>query len=109
MNELWIGIVVDHMKECILPISWPPQGAGVTRNFDLCVTPKSVTGETTKPYVFSGIDRAEYTSLSSFLSTKKLRIKNNKQNGNDGAMLQLGDLDDHDPYKAALDDDQVAP
>lgn len=22
-------------------------------------------------------------------------------------MLQLGDLDDHDPYKAALDDDQV--
>lgn len=24
-------------------------------------------------------------------------------------MLQLGDLDDHDPYKAALDDDQVAP
>lgn len=45
--------------------------------------------------------------MSSFLSTKKLRIKNNKQNGNDGAMLQLGDLDDHDPYKAALDDDQV--
>ncbi|CAM9671553.1 unnamed protein product, partial [Laminaria digitata] len=81
------------------------QGAGVTRNFDLCVAPKSVGGETTKPYVFSGIDRSEYTSLYSFLSTKKLRIKNIKQSGNDGAMLQLGNLDDHDPYKAALDDD----
>eukprot|EP00903_Cladosiphon_okamuranus_P016677 g15378.t1 len=82
------------------------QGAGVTRNFDLCVAPKSVAGETAKPYVFSGIDRSEYTSLYSFLSTKKLRIKNIKQSGNDKAMLQLGDLDDHDPYKAALDDDQ---
>lgn len=85
----------------------PAQGAGVTRNFDLCVAPKSVAGETAKPYVFSGIDRSEYTSLYSFLSTKKLRIKNIKQSGNDKAMLQLGDLDDHDPYKAALDDDQV--
>ncbi|CAN0192476.1 unnamed protein product [Ascophyllum nodosum] len=82
------------------------QGAGVTRNFDLCVAPKSVAGETTKPYVFSGIDRAEYTSLYSFLSTKKLRIKNIKQSGNDGSMLQLGNLDDHDPYKAVLDEDQ---
>lgn len=80
----------------------------MTRNFDLCVAPKSVAGETAKPYVFSGIDRSEYTSLYSFLSTKKLRIKNIKQSGNDKAMLQLGDLDDHDPYKAALDDDQVA-
>lgn len=79
----------------------------MTRNFDLCVAPKSVGGETTKPYVFSGIDRSEYTSLYSFLSTKKLRIKNIKQSGNDGAMLQLGNLDDHDPYKAALDDDHV--
>ena len=85
----------------------PSQGAGVTRNFDLCVAPKSVAGETTKPYVFSGIDRAEYTSLYSFLSTKKLRIKNIKQSGNDGSMLQLGNLDDHDPYKAVLDEDQV--
>lgn len=83
------------------------QGAGVTRNFDLCVAPKSVAGEATKPYVFSGIDRSEYTSLYTFLSTKKLRIKNIKQTGNDSAMLQLGSLDDHDPYKAALDDDQV--
>ncbi|CAM9398979.1 unnamed protein product [Ectocarpus fasciculatus] len=82
------------------------QGAGVTRNFDLCVAPKSVAGETAKPYVFSGIDRSEYSSLYSFLSTKKLRIKNIKESGNDNAMLQLGDLDDHDPYKAALDDDQ---
>lgn len=88
--------------------SFSRQGAGVTRNFDLCVAPKSVAGETAKPYVFSGIDRSEYTSLYSFLSTKKLRIKNIKQSGNDKAMLQLGDLDDHDPYKAALDDDQVA-
>lgn len=79
----------------------------MTRNFDLCVAPKSVAGEATKPYVFSGIDRSEYSSLYSFLSTKKLRIKNIKQSGNDGAMLQLGNVDDHDAYKAALDEDQV--
>lgn len=90
-----------------LSVFFHTQGAGVTRNFDLCVAPKSVAGEATKPYVFSGVDRSEYSSLYSFLSTKKLRIKNIKQSGNDGAMLQLGNVDEHDAYKAALDEDQV--
>lgn len=102
-----VSSALDHLTTAAAAHLPSMQGAGVTRNFDLCVAPKSVAGETTKPYIFSGIDRSEYTSLYSFLSTKKLRIKNIKQNGNDGAMLQLGDLDDHDPYKAALDDDQV--
>ncbi|CAM9183918.1 unnamed protein product [Choristocarpus tenellus] len=79
------------------------QGAGVTRNFDLCVSLKSVAGEARKPYTFSGIDRPEYDSLYEFLRTKKLRIKNIKQS-NENSMLQLGDLDEHDPYRAAMDD-----
>ncbi|CAM9449418.1 unnamed protein product [Discosporangium mesarthrocarpum] len=81
------------------------QGAGVTRNFDLCVTMKSVAGEAGKPYTFSGIERPEYDSLYEFLRTKKLRIKNIKQES-DNSLLRLGDLDDHDPYKAAMEDDE---
>lgn len=66
-----------------------------------------MAGESTKPYVFSGIDRSEYAHLYSFLSTKKLRIKNIKQTGNDPSLLHLADEEEHDPYRAALDEDQV--
>jgi structure-specific recognition protein 1 len=48
-------------------------GQGSTRNFDLCVTLKN---DDKKEYVFSGIDRSDYTGLYNFLSTKKIRIKN---------------------------------
>jgi structure-specific recognition protein 1 len=48
-------------------------GQGSTRNFDLCVTLKD---DDKKEYVFSGIDRSDYTGLYNFLSTKKIRIKN---------------------------------
>jgi structure-specific recognition protein 1 len=54
-------------------------GQGSTRNFDLCVTLKAsaVAGAAgTKEYVFSGIERSDYASLYSFLSGKKIRIKN---------------------------------
>lgn len=52
---------------------------GSTRNFDLCVSLiSSGTGElgATKEYVFSGIDRSDYAALYSFLSSKRIRIKN---------------------------------
>ena len=52
-------------------------GSGSTRNFDLCVTLK----DRSSSYTFSGIDRADYNSLYSFISQKKMRIKNlSKQN-----------------------------
>lgn len=52
---------------------------GNTRNFDLCVSLISAgTGElgATKEYVFSGIDRADYDPLYTFLAGKSIRIKN---------------------------------
>jgi structure-specific recognition protein 1 len=52
-------------------------GQGSTRNFDLCVNLKaSVTVGGVKEYTFSGIDRTDYSSLYSFLSSKKITIKN---------------------------------
>ena len=49
-----------------------------TRNFDLCVTLHSTPGDASgaKEYTFSGIDKTNYTALYSFLSGKKIRIKN---------------------------------
>jgi structure-specific recognition protein 1 len=52
-------------------------GQGSTRNFDLCVNLKqSVVGKSVKDYTLSGIDRADYAGLCSFLSGKKIPIKN---------------------------------
>jgi structure-specific recognition protein 1 len=53
-------------------------GQGSTRNFDFCITLKSsaTVGSSQKEYIFSGIDRSDYTGLYNFLSTKKIRIKN---------------------------------
>lgn len=60
-------------------------GQGSTRNFDLCVTLLNTPGDnlTTKEYIFSGIDKTNYAALYSFLSGKKIRIKNIE--GVDGA------------------------
>jgi structure-specific recognition protein 1 len=56
-------------------------GQGSTRNFDLCVNLKSsvVAGGGVKDYTFSGIDRSDYPGLYSFLSGKKIPIKNLEQ------------------------------
>ena len=53
-------------------------GQGSTRNFDLCVNLKSsvIAGGNIKDYTFSGIDRSDYPGLYSFLSGKKIPIKN---------------------------------
>jgi structure-specific recognition protein 1 len=52
-------------------------GQGSTRNFDLCVNlkPSAVAGAV-KEYTFSGIDRADYAGLYTFMSGKKIPIKN---------------------------------
>ena len=56
-------------------------GQGSTRNFDLCVNLKSsvIAGGNVKDYTFSGIDRSDYPGLYSFLSGKKIPIKNIEQ------------------------------
>jgi len=53
-------------------------GQGSTRNFDLCVSLKAGAASLSnqQEYVFSGIDRSDYTGLYNFLSTKNIRIKN---------------------------------
>lgn len=54
-------------------------GQGSTRNFDLCVTLVNTPGDnnlSAKEYTFSGIDKTNYSALYSFLSGKKIRIKN---------------------------------
>ena len=55
--------------------------AGSTRNFDLAVTLKRTTSDMPqKEYLFSGIEKSEYKNLSSFLMSKKIRVKNAAQN-----------------------------
>jgi len=52
-------------------------GQGSTRNFDLCVSLLNSGADAgTKEYIFSGIDRSDYTGLYNFLSGKKIKIKN---------------------------------
>eukprot|EP00970_Alexandrium_tamarense_P020835 scaffold15735_cov193-Alexandrium_tamarense.AAC.2 len=53
-------------------------GQGSTRNFDLSVSLINTPGDNlaVKEYTFSGIDKTNYASLYSFLSQKKIRIKN---------------------------------
>mmetsp|Transcript_15908 Transcript_15908/g.44003 ORF Transcript_15908/g.44003 Transcript_15908/m.44003 type:complete len:800 (+) Transcript_15908:244-2643(+) len=58
-------------------------GQGSTRNFDLCVSLKAsaASASNQQEYVFSGIDRSDYTGLYNFLSTKNIRIKNLQEIG----------------------------
>mmetsp|Transcript_6135 Transcript_6135/g.12075 ORF Transcript_6135/g.12075 Transcript_6135/m.12075 type:complete len:808 (+) Transcript_6135:176-2599(+) len=58
-------------------------GQGSTRNFDLCVGLKAsaASASNQQEYVFSGIDRSDYTGLYNFLSTKNILIKNLQEIG----------------------------
>lgn len=58
-------------------------GQVTTRNFDLCVTLHSTPGDSlsVKEYTFSGIDKTNYNAMFSFLSGKKIRIKNIQEAG----------------------------
>jgi structure-specific recognition protein 1 len=60
-------------------------GQGHTRNFDLNVTLHSTPGDNTsmKEYTFSGIDKTNYSALYSFLSGKKIKIKNIEEAGSE--------------------------
>jgi structure-specific recognition protein 1 len=53
-------------------------GQGSTRNFDLCVTLKAsaVAGGGQAEYIFSGIDRSDYSSMYSFFNGKNVKIIN---------------------------------
>jgi structure-specific recognition protein 1 len=67
-------------------------GQGSTRNFDLCVTLHqasdnvSADNSGTKEYIFSGIDRSDYTALYNFLSGKKIRVRNLASSGGSGSL-----------------------
>lgn len=58
-------------------------GQVTTRNFDLLVTLHSTPGDSlsVKEYTFSGIDKTNYNAMFSFLSGKKIRIKNIQEAG----------------------------
>ncbi|GAX14828.1 structure-specific recognition protein 1 [Fistulifera solaris] len=55
-------------------------GQGSTRNFDLCVNLKDPE-QSTKEYIFSGIDRSDYAGLYNFLNGKQIPIKNLQGSG----------------------------
>ena len=78
-------------------------GQGSTRNFDLSINLRSTPGDNfaTKDYVFSGIDKTNYSALYSFLSGKKIKIKNIEEAGDEeptrrSAMYNEMDEDDEE-------------
>lgn len=73
-------------------------GQGSTRNFDLSVTLLNTPGDTLaiKEYTFSGIDKSNYASLYSFLSQKKIRIKNIEGIGSDEPASRMPMYDEMD-------------
>ena len=73
-------------------------GQGSTRNFDLSVTLLNTPGDTLaiKEYKFSGIDKSNYASLYSFLSQKKIRIKNIEGIGSDEPASRMPMYDEMD-------------
>jgi structure-specific recognition protein 1 len=99
-------------------------GSSASRNFDLLVSCKSVGGEPAREVVFSAIDRREFPELSQFLTSKKLRVRNlkedatstssgGKKRGYDEYLNQLGpeegEIEDEEEedsdFKGSEDDD----
>jgi structure-specific recognition protein 1 len=81
-------------------------GQGSTRNFDLCVILKAnaTSAGAQQEYVFSGIDRSDYTGLYNFLSGKSIRIKNLQENLA-GAAEQAAPVYNEDEIYGGPDDD----
>jgi structure-specific recognition protein 1 len=81
-------------------------GQGSTRNFDLCVSLKATAtlGGAQQEYVFSGVDRSDYTGLYNFLSGKSIRIKNLQENLA-GAAEQAAPVYNEDEIYGGPDDD----
>lgn len=92
-------------------------GQGSTRNFDLSVNLHSTPGDNlaVKEYTFSGIDKTNYSALYSFLSGKKIKIKNIEEVGGEeeparGApMYNEMDEDDEEESEDEDYDQQKAP
>lgn len=85
-------------------------GQGSTRNFDLSVNLLSTPGDNTsvKEYIFSGIDKTNYSALYSFLSGKKIKIKNIEEAGGEeesprGAPM-YNEMDDDDEEESEDED-----
>lgn len=81
-------------------------GQGSTRNFDLCVNLKASAASISnqQEYVFSGIDRADYTGLYNFISSKPLiKIKNIQESV--GASEQSAPVYNEDEIYGGPDDD----
>lgn len=74
-------------------------GQGSTRNFDLCVNLKASVVAGVKDYTFSGIDRSDYAGLYSFLSGKKIPIKNLQEAG--------FSMDDAGPVAPVYNEDEI--
>ena len=92
-------------------------GQGSTRNFDLSVSLQSTPGDnlSVKEYTFSGIDKTNYSALYSFLSGKKIKIKNIEEAGGEeeptrGAPL-YNEMDEDDEEESEDEDydQQKAP
>lgn len=81
-------------------------GQGSTRNFDLCVSLKAnaASAAAQQEYVFSGIDRSDYTGLYNFLSGKNIRIKNLQENLA-GAVEQAAPVYNEDEIYGGPDED----
>jgi structure-specific recognition protein 1 len=75
-------------------------GTGSTRNFDLCVTLRSVASGAggVKEYTFSGIDRSDYTGLYNFLSGKKIVIKNLEEVGQENQRQSIPKYNEGEIY-----------
>ena len=55
-------------------------GANASRNFDLLVKCKNITGgDQAQEFIFSAIDRREFPELSKFLNSKKMKVRNLKE------------------------------
>lgn len=91
-------------------------GQGSTRNFDLSVTLHSTPGDNLaqKEYTFSGIDKTNYSALYSFLSGKKIKIKNIEEAGGEEEPTSRGapmynEMDEDDEEESEDEDyDQQA-
>ena len=91
-------------------------GQGSTRNFDLSVTLHSTPGDNlaVKEYTFSGIDKTNYSALYSFLSGKKIKIKNIEEAGGEEEPTSRGapmynEMDEDDEEESEDEDyDQQA-
>ena len=80
-------------------------GQGSTRNFDLSVTLTKDVGDA-KEYVFSGIDRSDYTGLYNFLSGKKIKIQNLEGVGMEEQRPSAPVYDEREIYGDVMDENE---